>query len=141
MFLRTTLMQIFKKIGKTVKEPLYFKGRYFLNPVQNPVFLPDFYSNFSYDGRPSNVSSAIFLLLVEQVPTTKYYWVFWKDKEKIHSLVIAALLLLFAIHIFDGVNWLLSDDKVTWFDGLHTLQVCLCFWTPELLSDWNSTIA
>ena len=47
-------MQIFKKIGQKMKEPLYFKGQIFQNPGQNPVFLAVFYPNFSSDGRPSN---------------------------------------------------------------------------------------
>ena len=48
-------MQIFKKIGQKMTEPLYFKGQIFQNPGQNPVFLPVFYPNLSSDGRPSKV--------------------------------------------------------------------------------------
>ena len=35
-------MQIFKKIGQKMKEPLYFKGQIFQNPGQNPVFFAIF---------------------------------------------------------------------------------------------------
>ena len=48
-------MQIFKKIGQKMKEPLYFKGQICQNPGQNPVFLAVFYPKFSSDGQPSNV--------------------------------------------------------------------------------------
>ena len=47
-------MQIFKKIGQKMKEPLYFKGQIFQNPGQNPVFLSDFWLIFVSDNRPSN---------------------------------------------------------------------------------------
>ena len=41
--------------SKTEKALGFFKGRFFQNPSQNPVFLPLFHLNFSSDSHPSNV--------------------------------------------------------------------------------------
>ena len=57
VYLKATFMQIFKWFGQETKKTWGFEGHFFLNPCQNPVFLPVFYLNFCSNGQPTNQMS------------------------------------------------------------------------------------